>query len=249
MKILVPIKQVIDANVRIRVNADNSGIEQTGVTMAMNPFCRIAVEEAVRIREAGRADEVIVVTIGNQTCQDMLITALAMGADRAVWIQSDHNLQPLAVARVLVHIVFQLATDLVILGKQSIDEDNSQTGPMLAGLLGWPQGTFASKIEFVTDAVHVTREIDGGLQTVSLRLPAVITTDLRLNEPRYVSLPNILKARKKPLDRINIADLPVDVTPTSRVLSVTEPPRRATGTRLTHISELVDKLRHEARVI
>ena len=249
MKILVPIKQVIDANVRVRVLPDQTGIDRSGATLTMNPFCKIAVEEAVRIREAGHADEVIVVTIGNDNCQDILITAMAMGADRAVLVQSERPLQPLAVARVLAQMIRRQPVDMLILGKQSIDDDNNQTGQMLAGLLGWPQGTFASKIIIAGNNVQVTREIDGGLQTVQLKLPAVVTADLRLNEPRYASLPNILKARKKPLEKIAVSSLQVNIESTVKLLEVTEPPRRKTGIRLNDVNELVQRLRNEARVI
>ena len=249
MKILVPVKQVIDASSHICIKPDQSGIDKTNMKTAMNPFCHIAVEEAVRAREAGTADEVIAVTIGTEQSRDVLITALAMGADRAVLLQTEQELQPLAIARLLARIASQELPQLIILGRQAIDEDNNQTGQMLAGLLGWPQGTFASKLEFDGACVNVTREIDGGTEIVSLRLPAVITTDLRLNEPRYVSLPNILKARKQPLERLMVDDLDVDVSPTLMVLKVEEPPRRATGIMVADVTELVYKLRKVAKVM
>jgi len=249
MKILVPIKRVVDANVRVHVKSDGSGVDTANVKMAINPFCEIAVEEAVRIKEAGKAEEIIVVTVGTSQCQDILRTAMAMGADRGIIIESGDAVQPLGIARLLKSIIEKEAPDLVILGKQAIDDDNNQTGQMLAALLGWPQGTFASRVTLGDGKVDVTREVDGGLETVSLNMPAIITTDLRLNEPRYVKLPNIMKAKKKPLETIAVADLGVDVTPSLKVLKVEEPPKRSAGVKLADVSELVDKLKNEAKVI
>ena len=249
MKILVPIKRVVDYNVRIRVKKDGSGVETANVKMSMNPFCEIAVEEAVRIVEAGNADEIIVVTIGGRQCQDILRTALAMGADRAILVETDVAVQPLAIAKLLKAAVEREGPGLVITGKQAIDDDNNQTGQMLSALLGWPQATFASKIEFTGDGLRVAREVDDGLETIAVKLPAVVTTDLRLNEPRYVKLPNIMKAKKKPLDVVTPDDLGVDVTPGIEVLNVGEPPVRSAGVRVADVQELVDKLRNEAKVI
>ena len=249
MKILVPIKRVVDYNVRIRVKKDGSGVETANVKMSMNPFCEIAVEEAVRIVEAGNADEIIVVTIGGRQCQDILRTALAMGADRAILVETDVAVQPLAIAKLLKAAVAREEPGLVITGKQAIDDDNNQTGQMLSALLGWPQATFASKIEFTGDGLRVAREVDDGLETIAVKLPAVVTTDLRLNEPRYVKLPNIMKAKKKPLDIVTPDDLGVDVTPGIEVLNVGEPPVRSAGVRVADVQELVDKLRNEAKVI
>lgn len=249
MKILVPIKCVVDANVRIHVKSDGSGVDTSNVKMAINPFCEIAVEEAVRIREAGTAQEVIVVTVGTNQCQDILRTAMAMGADRAILIESGDAIQPLGVARLLKAIVEKESPDLVILGKQAIDDDNNQTGQMLAALLGWPQGTFASQVTLGDGKVEVVREVDGGLETVALNMPAIITTDLRLNEPRYVKLPNIMKAKKKPLETIAVTDLGVDVTPSLKILKVEEPPRRSAGIKVADVNELMDKLKNEAKVI
>ena len=249
MKILVPIKRVVDANVRVHVKSDGSGVDTANVKMAINPFCEIAVEEAVRIKEAGKAEEIIVVTVGTSQCQDILRTAMAMGADRGIIIESGDAVQPLGIARLLKSIIEKEAPDLVILGKQAIDDDNNQTGQMLAALLGWPQGTFASRVTLGDGKVDVTREVDGGLETVSLNMPAIITTDLRLNEPRYVKLPNIMKAKKKPLETIAVADLGVDVTPSLKVLKVEEPPKRSAGVKLADVGELVDKLKNEAKVI
>lgn len=249
MKILVPIKRVVDYNVRIRVKKDGSGVETANVKMSMNPFCEIAVEEAVRIVEAGNADEIIVVTIGGRQCQDILRTALAMGADRAILVETDVAVQPLAIAKLLKAAVAREEPGLVITGKQAIDDDNNQTGQMLSALLGWPQATFASKIEFTGDGLRVAREVDDGLETIAVKLPAVVTTDLRLNEPRYVKLPNIMKAKKKPLDVVTPDDLGVDVTPGIEVLNVGEPPVRSAGVRVADVQELVDKLRNEAKVI
>ena len=249
MKTLVPIKRVIDYNVRVRVRQDGSGVETANVKMSMNPFCEIAVEEAVRLREAGKTDEILVVTIGGQQCQDVLRTALAMGADRALLVETDAAAQPLALAKLLRAIADKEKPELVITGKQAIDDDNNQTGQMLAGLLGWPQATFASGLEFTERGLAVTREVDGGLETLALQLPAVVTTDLRLNEPRYVKLPNIMKARKKPLETTTPAELGVDITPGIEVLQVSEPPARAPGVRVSDVAELVDKLHNEAKVI
>jgi electron transfer flavoprotein beta subunit len=249
MKVLVSIKRVIDANVRVRVKSDGSGVETANIKMAMNPFCEIAVEEAIRLREAGKATEIVAVTIGSNACQDILRTALAMGADRAILIETPDEPQPLAVARLLQALVKRESPQLAILGKQAIDGDNNQTGQMLAALLGWPQGTFASKIEPADGRVNVTREIDGGLETVSLRLPAVATTDLRLNEPRYVKLPSIMQARKKPLEVLKPAELGVDIAPRFKVLKVEEPAPRSGGKKVASVQELVDKLRNERKVI
>ncbi|MFD2204418.1 electron transfer flavoprotein subunit beta/FixA family protein [Kiloniella antarctica] len=249
MKVLVPIKRVIDANVQVRVKSDQTGVELTNVKMAMNPFCEIAVEQAVRMKEAGIASEVIVVSAGPTQTQETLRTGLAMGADRGIHIQSDEELQPLAIAKLLKAVVGNEEPGLVILGKQAIDGDNNQTGQMLAALLGWSQGTFISAVEQDGDKLKITREVDGGLQNVSLPLPSVLTVDLRLNEPRYASLPNIMKAKKKPIDATNPADLGVDVTPRVKTLKVTEPPARDAGVIVGSVAELVDKLKNEAKVI
>ncbi|WP_018624708.1 electron transfer flavoprotein subunit beta/FixA family protein [Kangiella aquimarina] len=249
MKILVAIKRVIDANVKVRVKADNTGVETANVKMSMNPFCEIAVEEAVRLKEKGVASEVIAVSIGNQQCQESLRTALALGADRAILVKSEDELEPLAVAKVLKTVVEKEQPEMVLLGKQSIDGDNNQTGQMLGALLGWGQGTFASKVEVADGKAQVTREIDGGLQTLSVKLPAIITTDLRLNEPRFASLPNIMKAKRKPLDELAIADLGVDVAPRTETLTVENPPARKEGIKVETVAELVDKLKNEAKVI
>lgn len=249
MKILVAIKRVIDANVKVRVKADNTGVETANVKMSMNPFCEIAVEEAVRLKEKGVASEVIAVSIGNQQCQESLRTALALGADRAILVKSEDDLEPLAVAKVLKTVVEKEQPEMVLLGKQSIDGDNNQTGQMLGALLGWGQGTFASKVEVADGKAQVTREIDGGLQTLSVKMPAIITTDLRLNEPRFASLPNIMKAKRKPLDELAIADLGVDVAPRTETLKVENPPARKEGIKVETVAELVDKLKNEAKVI
>ena len=249
MKILVAVKRVIDYNVRVRVKSDQTGVETANVKMAINPFCEIAVEEAVRLQEAGKAKEIVAVSIGPSQCQEVLRTALAMGADRGLHYETDAELQPLAIARLLQHAVQKEQPSLVILGKQAIDGDNNQTGQMLAALLGWPQGTFASKLEFDGNQAIVTREIDGGLETVSLDLPAVVTTDLRLNEPRYLKLPNIMKAKKKPLDVVPAASTGVELASSLKVLRVTEPPRRSGGVKVVSVQELVDKLRNEAKVL
>jgi electron transfer flavoprotein beta subunit len=249
MKILVPVKRVVDYNVKIRVKADGTGVETANVKFSMNPFDEIAVEEAVRLKEAGTATEVIVVSLGVQACQETLRTALAMGADRAIHVVTDAELQPLAVAKALKAIVDKEQPQLVIMGKQAIDDDANQTGQMLAALLGWSQGTFASKVVPGAEAVTVTREVDGGLETVELKLPAVVTTDLRLNEPRYASLPNIMKAKKKPIDTMSPADLGVDPAPRLKTLKVAEPHKRSAGIKVKTVQELVDKLKNEAKVI
>ncbi len=249
MKVLIPIKRVIDANVKVRVKADKTGVETSNVKMAMNPFCEIAVEEAVRMKEAGTASEVVVVSAGTAQAQETLRTGLAMGADRGILIQSDQPLEPLAVAKLLKAVVEKEAPELVIMGKQAIDGDNNQTGQMLAALLGWSQGTFASKIEKQDSALKVTREVDGGLEILQLKLPSVVTVDLRLNEPRYASLPNIMKAKKKPIDNFSPEDLGVDVTPRVTTLKVEEPPARKAGVKVASVAELIDKLRNEAKVI
>lgn len=249
MKVLVPVKRVIDYNIKPRVKADGSGVETAGVKMSMNPFDEIAVEEAVRLKEKGVVSEIIAVSIGEAKAQDTLRTAMAMGADRSILVETDVVTEPLAVAKVLKALVEKEKPDLVILGKQAIDDDMNATGQMLAGLLDRPQATFASKVEVADGAVTVTREIDGGAQTVKLALPAIITADLRLNEPRYASLPNIMKARKKPMEKITPADLGVDMTPRLSVVSVTEPPERKAGIKLDSAAELVSRLRNEAKVI
>jgi electron transfer flavoprotein beta subunit len=249
MKILVPVKRVIDPNVKVRVKSDNSGVEMTNVKMSMNPFCEIAVEEAVRLKEAGVADEVVAVSVGIQQCQETLRTALAVGADRAIHVLTDGVLEPLIIAKLLKKVVEKEVTDPVILGKQAIDDDNNQTGQMLAALLGWPQGTFAFKVTIDNGQATVTREIDGGLETVTLKLPAIVTADLRLNEPRYASLPNIMKAKKKPLDTVKPEDLGVDITPHLTTLKVEEPATRKAGVIVETAAELVEKLRNEAKVI
>ena len=249
MKVLVPVKRVVDYNVKIRVKADGSGVETANVKMSMNPFDEIAVEEAVRLKESKAATEVVAVSLGVQAAQETLRTALAMGADRAIHVVTDADLQPLAVAKLLKAIVDKEQPQLVIMGKQAIDDDANQTGQMLAALLGWSQGTFASKVVPGADAVTVTREVDGGLETIELKLPAVVTTDLRLNEPRYASLPNIMKAKKKPIDTMSPADLGVDPAPRLKTLKVAEPPKRSAGIKVKTVQELVDKLKNEAKVI
>jgi electron transfer flavoprotein beta subunit len=249
MKVLVPIKRVIDANVKVRVKADKTGVELANVKMAMNPFCEIAVEEALRLKEAGTASEVIVVSAGTAQAQETLRTGLAMGADRGVLIQSDVVLEPLAIAKLLKEVAGREEAGLIIMGKQAIDGDNNQTGQMLAGLLGWPQATFVSKIKLADGGMEAVREVDGGLETVKTGLPAVVTVDLRLNEPRYASLPNIMKAKKKPLDVLSPGDLGVDVSPRLTLLKVTEPPSRKAGVKVASVGELVDKLKNEAKVI
>ena len=249
MKVLVPVKRVVDYNVKVRVKSDGTGVDIANVKMSMNPFDEIAVEEATRLREKGAATEVIAVSCGVLQCQDTLRTAMAMGADRAILVETTEELQPLAVAKLLKALVDKEQVQLVILGKQAIDDDCNQTGQMLAALLGWPQATFASKVEIADGHALVTREVDGGLETLSLTLPAIITTDLRLNEPRYVTLPNIMKAKKKQMDNFKPADLGVDVTPRIKTLKVSEPPKRSAGVKVADVAALVDKLRNEAKVI
>jgi len=251
MKIMVPVKRVVDYNVKVRVKSDGTGVDIANVKMSMNPFDEIAVEEAVRLKEKGAATEVIAVSCGVAQCQETLRTAMAIGADRAIHVLTDVELQPLAVAKLLKALVDKEQTGLIILGKQAIDDDANQTGQMLAALANLPQATFASKVEVAVDAprVNVTREIDGGLETLSLSVPAVITTDLRLNEPRYVTLPNIMKAKKKQLDSVTPEDLGVDVTPRLKTLKVSEPAKRGAGVKVADVAALVDKLRNEAKVI
>jgi len=249
MKILVPVKRVVDYNVKVRVKSDGSGVDIANVKMSMNPFDEIAIEEAVRLKEKGVATEVIAVSCGVAQCQETLRTAMAIGADRAILVETGEELQPLAVAKLLKALVDKEAPQLVILGKQAIDDDCNQTGQMLAALLGWGQATFASKVEVEGGVARVTREVDGGLETLSLTLPAIVTTDLRLNEPRYVTLPNIMKAKKKPLENVKPADLGVDVAPRIKTLKVSEPPKRSAGIKVLDVAALVDKLRNEAKVI
>ncbi len=249
MKLLVPVKRVVDYNVKVRVKADGTGVETANVKMSMNPFDEIAVEEAVRLKEKGVATEIIAVSIGPAAAAEQIRTALAMGADRGILVEHDGVIEPLAVAKILKALVQKEGPQLVVMGKQAIDDDMNATGQMLAALLGWPQGTFASKVEVAEGTAKVTREVDGGLETVSLKLPAVVTADLRLNEPRYASLPNIMKARKKPVENVKPADLGVDPTPRLSVLRVEEPPKRQAGKKVGSVAELVDKLRNEAKVI
>ncbi|MGD8478179.1 MAG: electron transfer flavoprotein subunit beta/FixA family protein [Burkholderiales bacterium] len=249
MKVLVPVKRVVDYNVKVRVKADGSGVETANVKMSMNPFDEIAVEEAVRLKEAGTVSEIVAVSIGTAACQETLRTALALGADRAILVETAVETQPLAVARVLEKLVAKEQPDMVIMGKQAIDDDFNQTGQMLSALLGWSQATFASKLVIEGDNAQVTREIDGGLETLAVKLPAVVTTDLRLNEPRYVTLPNIMKAKKKPLETVAPDALGVDVTPRLKTLKVGEPPKRSAGQKVKSVEELVDKLKNEAKVI
>jgi electron transfer flavoprotein beta subunit len=249
LKILIPVKRVVDFNVKVRVKSDASGVETTNVKMSMNPFDEIAVEEALRMKEKGIASEIIAVSCGVAACQETLRTALALGADRAILVQTDVELQPLAVAKLLQAIVKKESPELVILGKQAIDDDANQTGQMLAALLDWPQATFASKVDFADGKVTVKREVDGGLEAVEMALPAVITTDLRLNEPRYATLPNIMKARKKPLETLTPEALSVDVRPRLTTLKVIEPAKRKGGGRVADVKELVAKLRNEAKVL
>jgi len=249
MKVLVPVKRVIDANVKVRVKSDHSGVELTNVKMAMNPFCEIAVEEAVRMKEAGTAEEVVLVSAGTAQAQETIRTGLAMGADRGILIQSDAPLEPLAVAKLLKAVVEKEGAELVILGKQAIDGDNNQTGQMLAALLGRPQATFVSRVAVADGSVKATREVDGGLENVEMKLPAVLTVDLRLNQPRYASLPNIMKAKKKPIETLTPDDLGVDVSPRVETLKVVEPPARKAGVKVASVAELVDKLKNEAKVI
>ena len=248
MKILVPVKRVVDYNVKVRVKSDGSGVDIANVKMSMNPFDEIAIEEAVRLKEKGAATEVIAVSCGVLQCQETLRTAMAIGADRAILVETAEELQPLAVAKLLKALVDKEQPQLVILGKQAIDDDCNQTGQMLAALLGWGQATFASTVEVVDGKANVTREVDGGLETLSLTLPAIITTDLRLNEPRYVTLPNIMKAKKKTLENVKPADLGVDVAPRLKTLKVSEPPKRSAGIKVADVAQLVDKLKNEAKV-
>lgn len=249
MKILVPVKRVVDYNVKIRVKADGSGVELANIKMSMNPFDEIAVEEAIRLKEGGKATEIVVVSIGPQQASETIRTGLAMGADRGILVKADGVVEPLAVAKILKSIVEAEQPGLVIMGKQAIDDDSNQTGQMLAALLGWAQGTFASKLAIDGDSVSVTREVDGGLQTVKLKGPAIVTTDLRLNEPRYASLPNIMKAKKKPIDEKTTADYGVDVKPRLEVIKTTEPSGRKAGVKVGSVAELVSKLKNEAGVI
>ena len=249
MKILIPIKRVNDYNVKVRPNQANTDVDLTNVKMAINPFCEIAVEEAIRLKESGSCTEIVAVSIGNQSCQETIRTALAMGADRGIHILTDETLEPISIAKILAKIVEDESPGLVITGKQAIDGDNNQTGQMLAALTSMPQGTFASKIEIDGEKIKVTREIDGGLQTINLNMPAIITTDLRLNEPRYASLPNIMKAKKKPIDQKSPSDYGVDTAPRVKVLKVIEPPKRQAGIKVENIGELVEKLKNEAGVL
>ena len=249
MKVLVAVKRVVDYNVKIRVKADQTGVELANVKMAMNPFDEIAVEEAVRMKEAGKATEVVAVSLGSAACQETIRYAMALGADRGILVQTDEELQPLAVAKLLKAMVERENPELVVLGKQAIDDDSNQTGQMLAALLDWPQGTFASKVELGDAAMDVTREVDGGLETVKLQLPAVLTADLRLNEPRYAKLPNIMKAKKKPLEVVDAGETGVDLSPRLTTLKVSAPAQRQAGILVGSVSELVDKLRNEAKVI
>ena len=249
MKVLVSVKRVIDANVKVRVKADRTGVETANVKMSMNPFDEIAVEEAIRLQEAGKAEEIVVVSAGPERCSETIRTALAMGADRGIHVKCEDALEPLAVAKILKAIVDRETPDIVIAGKQAIDDDCNQTGQMLAGLLGWPQGTFVSKLEIGDGEVQVTREVDGGLETLALELPCVVTTDLRLNEPRYASLPNIMRAKKKPIDAVTPEELGVDITPRLTTLKIEEPAKREAGVKLETAAELIDKLANEAGVI
>ena len=249
MKILVPVKRVVDYNVKVRVKSDGTGVETAGVKMSMNPFDEIGVEEAVRLKEKGVATEIVAVSLGVAACSETIRTALAMGADRGILVETDVDLQPLAVAKLLAAIAAKEQPGMIILGKQAIDDDMSATGPMLAALLGWSQGTFASKVEAADGKLTVTREVDGGLERVEITLPAIITTDLRLNEPRYASLPNIMKARKKPIETLKPEDLGVDPAPRLTVVKVSEPAKRQAGVKVASVAELVAKLKNEAKVI
>ncbi len=249
MKVLVPVKRVVDYNVKVRVKADETDVDLANVKMSMNPFDEIAVEEAVRLKEKGVVSEVVAVSCGPAACQDTLRSAMAMGADRGILVESGAELQPLAVAKLLKAVCDKEAPSLVICGKQAIDDDSNQTGQMLAALMDWPQATFASKVELTGDKVTVTREIDGGLETLAMALPAVVTTDLRLNEPRYATLPNIMKAKKKPLDTIAADSLGVDTAPRLKTIKVSEPPKRAGGVKVADVADLLNKLRNEAKVI
>ena len=249
MKILVPVKRVIDYNVKVRVKADQSGVELANVKMAMNPFDEIAVEQALRLREAGTATEVVAVSIGPSQNQETIRTALAMGADRGIHIEASHDIEPLSVAKLLKAVVEKESPELVLVGKQAIDDDCNQTGQMLAALLGWAQGTFVSRIELASDKAKIIREVDGGLEHLEIAMPAIVTVDLRLNEPRYASLPNIMKAKKKPLDSISVEELGVDVSPRLTTVKVEEPEARSAGIKVSDVGELVDKLKNEAKVI
>ena len=249
MKVLVPVKRVVDYNVKVKAKSDETGVDLANAKMSLNPFCEIAIEEAVRLKEAGKAEEVIAVSVGTSASQEQLRTSLALGADRAILIETEIEVEPLGVAKILKEVVNKENPDLIILGKQAIDDDSNQTGQMLASLLGIAQGTFASEVNISEGSVEVTREIDGGLQTVNLNLPAIVTTDLRLNEPRYASLPNIMKAKKKPLETITTDDLGVDASPRLTTLKVSNPPEREAGVKVESVDELVDKLKNEAKVI
>ncbi|WP_137179637.1 electron transfer flavoprotein subunit beta/FixA family protein [Roseomonas sp. AR75] len=249
MKILVPVKRVVDYNVKVRVKSDGTGVETANVKMSMNPFDEIAVEEAVRLKEKGVATEIVAVSVGPAAAAEQIRTALAMGADRGILVEAEGTVEPLAVAKILKALVAKESPQIVLMGKQAIDDDMNATGQMLAALLGWGQGTFASKVEIADGSAKVTREVDGGLETVALTLPAIVTADLRLNEPRYASLPNIMKARKKPIETVKPGDLGVDVTPRLTVLKVEEPPKRQAGVKVGSVQELVQKLRNEAKVI
>ena len=249
MKVLVPVKRVIDYNVKVRVKADNSGVELANVKMAMNPFDEIAVEQALRLREAGGADEIVVVSIGPAQNQETIRTALAMGADRGIHIETSHDIEPLAVAKLLKAVVERESPGLVLVGKQAIDDDCNQTGQMLAALLGWAQGTFVSALEVTGDKAKVVREVDGGLEHLEISMPAIVSVDLRLNEPRYASLPNIMKAKKKPLDSLTVDNLGVDITPRLTIVKVEEPAAREAGIKVANVKELVEKLKNEAKVI
>lgn len=249
MKVLVPVKRVIDYNVKVRVKADQTGVELANVKMSMNPFDEISIEEAIRLKEAGHAEEVIAVSVGVQQCQETIRTALAMGADRGIHVVHDGDIEPLVVAKILKELVDKEGPSIVIVGKQAIDDDSNQTGQMLAALLGWGQATFVSKVEIEGDSIKATREVDGGLETISVMLPAVLTTDLRLNEPRYASLPNIMKAKKKPIEQFTPVELGVDPSCRIEILKVVEPPTREAGVKVSDVGELVDKLRNTAKVI
>ena len=249
MKVLVPVKRVIDYNVKVRVKADNSGVELANVKMAMNPFDEIAVEQALRLKEAGGAAEVVVVSIGPAQNQETIRTSLAMGADRGIHIESSHDIEPLAVAKLLKAVVQRENPGLVLVGKQAIDDDCNQTGQMLAALLGWAQGTFVSALDVVGDTAKIVREVDGGLEHLEIKMPAIVSVDLRLNEPRYASLPNIMKAKKKPIDSLNVTDLDVDIKPRLKVVKIEEPAARESGVKVADVRELVEKLKNEAKVI
>ena len=249
MKVLVPVKRVVDYNVKVKAKSDETGVDLANAKMSLNPFCEIAIEEAVRLKEAGKAEEVIAVSVGTSASQEQLRTSLALGADRAILVETEIEVEPLGVAKILKEVVNKENPDLIILGKQAIDDDSNQTGQMLASLLGIAQGTFASEVNISEGSVEVTREIDGGLQTVNLNLPAIVTTDLRLNEPRYASLPNIMKAKKKPLETITTDDLGVDASPRLTTLKVANPPEREAGVKVASVDELVDKLKNEAKAI